>query len=820
MWAHHHPLPDLPSAESEAVDAAQVAEWRKHPDASAVPESMASFSLPFAHKVLTDLAAVGPSMMGTVANQRVGELLADQARRIAAEAAADGMVQSRVEVEFNTVSGSMTFDLLGIPMANVYDRVNNVVVRVSPANLSIAEVDALPGLLMNTHFDTPVGSPGVADDRSQVAIMLDVLRAVLYTPLRSDAVLVLLFNGCEEALQMCSHGFMMSRTTGDPAALGTRAARQVRAVLNLDSAGNSGPETLFQTAGSSLVRAYADVAPYPHGSAIAQDFFSLFVQGDTDFRIFVRDVDNPLQSGIDLALYRGDYVYHTALDTLDRFDPRVMVHTGRNTLAIVQRVMSGPEAGPDLLAEEQLVDNLLGHQVHFELFVNVAVVAVPLRILQAIAGAAVIAVIARHGFSLRGVGVTTVALVRTMAGPVVLGLVLSRLAPLSFFPYPTLAFCIYTAAALAALAVPPPASEVASFLAVATVALIAAGSGGVLFVFLFLLLAVLSGSPLVRGLASVPILLPFLGFIDLLVPMTGRMGAGVPGDVVVGGLAGFFTFLAFVLWQLPPTLAPRARPTLALLALTLALGAALFVTPFTRDTPKRIYLQHAELVLPGESAAADALTRARHPLLADGPQLFLMVADGHHASNAAIADIVLDRAGETLGHLDFADTHLPMGSLRAETSALFPFNHFLGGTRSAARSLDVGAFGLQSRAWRDEETPDRVWVEVEHGRAEFVVLTANHSRVADWSLDMPLTDPDDLGFLAIRHAAGRRSLAPGGHEAVLRMWFRLHDPTEPFILDISGLHFGTGRELSAVVESLPPWATPCAWSGVYQSLSV
>lgn len=125
--------------------------------------------------------------------------------------------------------------------------------------ISPEEANAVPCLLLNAHFDTAIGSPGVSDDRSQVAVLLEVkklfflflgplphikvARAVASTKdlLTPRHGLVVLLNGCEEALQMCSHGFMAARRSPGHS-LAQSAARQARAVLNFDSAGAAGPE--------------------------------------------------------------------------------------------------------------------------------------------------------------------------------------------------------------------------------------------------------------------------------------------------------------------------------------------------------------------------------------------------------------------------------------------------------------------------------------------------------------------------------------------------------------------------------------------------
>jgi hypothetical protein len=209
-----------------------------------------------------------------------------------------------------------------------------------------------PALLVNTHFDSAIGAPGASDAGACVAVMLETLRAMRHHPAPRSPV-IFLFNGAEESLQQGSHAFSAHHPW----------ASRVRAVVNMDSAGlhffflslsvslpvwyglcgpgGGGPALLVQSGSAAVTRAYAQAAPRPHGSSIAQDLFANgVIPSDTDYRNFKecvfassmhgeeRDTDEWVYwrshaniSGLDLVYYRNGYTYHTDRDTPDRMEP-------------------------------------------------------------------------------------------------------------------------------------------------------------------------------------------------------------------------------------------------------------------------------------------------------------------------------------------------------------------------------------------------------------------------------------------------------------------------------------------------------------------
>lgn len=72
-----------------------------------------------------------------------------------------------------------------------------------------------------------------------------------------------MLNNAEETFQDASHLF----STQHP------WAQTIRTVVNLEAAGSTGPELLFQATSEEMVYAYQNV-PYPHGTVVANDIFA------------------------------------------------------------------------------------------------------------------------------------------------------------------------------------------------------------------------------------------------------------------------------------------------------------------------------------------------------------------------------------------------------------------------------------------------------------------------------------------------------------------------------------------------------------------
>ncbi|GAC98044.1 hypothetical protein PHSY_005632 [Pseudozyma hubeiensis SY62] len=233
--------------------------------------------------------------------------------------------RTQVEVFKQIGDGAHRFDFMSNVVWKRYYSMSNLVVRISDGT----DESKANSLLLNAHLDSTLPSPGGADDGVGVAILMEALR-ILTLPSTGRKLynsVVLLFNDGEESLQDASHLYITQHNQ-------TNAG--VKAVVNLEACGTSGPELLFQATSAEMIEAYSHV-PHPFGTVLANDVFSTgLILSDTDFRQFV-EYGNDL-SGLDMALVGNSYLYHTRKDIPQYLQPGATQHFGENTLAIIEHL--------------------------------------------------------------------------------------------------------------------------------------------------------------------------------------------------------------------------------------------------------------------------------------------------------------------------------------------------------------------------------------------------------------------------------------------------------------------------------------------------
>ncbi|XP_068664506.1 uncharacterized protein [Aristolochia californica] len=233
----------------------------------------------------------------------------------------------KIEIEEALVEGTFSMVFLGHRLTFAYRDHINLVVRISSADSQ----DTDTSVLVNGHFDSPLGSPGAGDCASCVASMLELARLVVDSSWIPPQPIIFLFNGAEELFLLGSHGFMKSHRWKD----------SVGAFINVEASGTGGPDLVCQSGpGSWPSLVYAQSAVYPMAHSAAQDIFPV-IPGDTDYRIFAEDYDHI--PGLDIIFLLGGYFYHTSKDTIQRLLPGSIQARGENLFSLIKAFSVSPE---------------------------------------------------------------------------------------------------------------------------------------------------------------------------------------------------------------------------------------------------------------------------------------------------------------------------------------------------------------------------------------------------------------------------------------------------------------------------------------------
>ncbi|KMZ68543.1 hypothetical protein ZOSMA_237G00040 [Zostera marina] len=232
----------------------------------------------------------------------------------------------RVEVEETLIAGSFNMMFLQRSISLGYRNHTNIIMRIHSSDSK----DSDPFLLVNSHFDGPIGSPAAGDCGSCVASMLEMARLIIDSNWIPPRPVIFLFNGAEELFLLGSHGFMTMHELAD----------NIGASINIEASGSGGIDLVCQSGpGSWPSHVYAQSAVYPMAQSSAQDLFGI-IPGDTDHRIFSQDYgDIP---GLDIIFLIGGYFYHTSYDTLERLLPGSIQARGDNLLSLIKGFTNSP----------------------------------------------------------------------------------------------------------------------------------------------------------------------------------------------------------------------------------------------------------------------------------------------------------------------------------------------------------------------------------------------------------------------------------------------------------------------------------------------
>ncbi|KAJ1299562.1 hypothetical protein OPQ81_011969 [Rhizoctonia solani] len=525
-------------------------------------------------------------------------------------------------------SGTHRFDMMNKRVDKNYVDLSNIIVRVS---------DGTPegkrhAVLVNSHLDSTLPSPGAADDAISVGVMLECIRVLTQTPdWQPVHSIIFLFNNAEESLQDGSHLYATQHFT----------AHTVRAMINLEAAGSTGPELLFQATSEEMIEAYSHV-PRPFGTVLANDVFSSgIIMSDTDFRQF-QEYQN--LTGLDMAIVGNSYLYHTRRDLVENIEPGAAQHMAENTLALLTHLSSSESPLPTLQTYTPPATayfSLLSRyffSYHFstaqQLYTATFLLSLPLFRFSRLHAQSMVGVPISLVFGL--ISANIVATVMSSIGQGMKWFSNERYCLILYTPAALLGVLIFqvflNSRALGANLERLSYRSVHLFFGAGAWAIqsLGVGSAGLLwFVSLF------TGAGVVvdlvwGGETEVPLTSYFLGgfvslmlgtevatsLTDIFVPLTGRMGSLPPVDNIIASLTTVAAFYAFpLILPLSHRFGPRALKVLTLLvAVWSVLMCIVFsmpsITPFDKTHQKRFFGMHVENITSGDYTlqlgAADA----------------------------------------------------------------------------------------------------------------------------------------------------------------------------------------------------------------------
>jgi hypothetical protein len=487
----------------------------------------------------------------------------------------------------------------------------------------VARIDGRqPGaVLVSTHYDTKTDGPGAGDAATPTAVVLETMRAIVAGG-QPRHPLVFLINDGEELGLLGAAAFLHHRWADD-----------VRVFVNVESAGPAGRPLVFQTGPGNawLADRWARATPYPYGSVIAQDVFqSGVIPSDTDFRIFRDDGRLP---GIDYALFRNGWAYHTRNDTPGGVSDGSIQEMGSNLLAIV-RSLAARGTFPPSTPERAIYYDVagLGMAAYPESVARLISIA-----LIALAVAAAIAAFARRrtrfGATLGGLLVALLAFALPLALAFGVGLIAPALGrPQRWYAVPGPATAAWVATALAGVLAAASfgalilrrsdvrrrqgafAAGAALLWAIVVAAGTAIGAGSTYLAAWWLAAACLAALaaafvPRLTGAIAFLAMLPPLAlsmqnariFLDAFLPIAGRMLTDIPFDPILAAMAAMPVVVAApqaAVW-LQGTGGRGFAAALALGFATVALAVSLFQFPYSASRPQRVEVRHA---MEGEDA--------------------------------------------------------------------------------------------------------------------------------------------------------------------------------------------------------------------------
>lgn len=196
-------------------------------------------------------------------------------------------------------------------------------------------------LAVVSHYDSVAEAPGAADDAQGVAVALEAARVLGARTSPRHTLMIIVTDGEESGL-MGAAGVVTDRDVMD----------RLQAYINVEAIGSAGTALLFETGPGNgwIVKPWAQTAPHPRGISLATEVYRR-LPNDTDFSIFKR-YGVP---GLNFALVRDSYSYHTARDTPERLPDSALLRTGENVVQVAM-ALDARDLGVRSAANETFFD--------------------------------------------------------------------------------------------------------------------------------------------------------------------------------------------------------------------------------------------------------------------------------------------------------------------------------------------------------------------------------------------------------------------------------------------------------------------------------
>ena len=188
-------------------------------------------------------------------------------------------------------------------------------------------------VLLASHYDSVPAGPGAADDGAGVAASLEIARILAARPAPHRPI-VLLFTDGEEAGLLGALLFVRHPL-----------ARHVKAAVNLEARGTSGPSLMFETGSANawLMHLYESAVARPFTNSLYYVVYRL-LPNDTDFTVFRKAG----YQGFNFGFIGNVGRYHTPLDNLANASASSIQHQGDNALAVVAALANAPTVRPPI----------------------------------------------------------------------------------------------------------------------------------------------------------------------------------------------------------------------------------------------------------------------------------------------------------------------------------------------------------------------------------------------------------------------------------------------------------------------------------------